>query len=231
MAQPLSCLWHQNMPCLRRSVKCLISKGLYAHDQGSFEKHRNWDSISITNNLQTLPLHIEDDATMHPEFLAAIKHTSHSSDDPSPGAARISRTYWTQRILVANTKGVAHTILSHHMPACKTESCKHDRNVQKLALIPIQRNAFYNSNTSLQATAVVPPTYPPMSTFNPQLSNSNSRITSQSGVSALPLASIQQPPRRSLPFPDLSSTPLYDHETFSRLSSQLSFISSTPPSM
>ena len=129
----------------------------YAANQGSLEKHRNWDSISIANTLQILPLSIEDGGTMHPEFTAAIKHVALTSNNSNPGANRISRTYWTQRILVANAKGVAHTIINH-MPTCRNNSCKCNKEVHQPTLIPIQRNAHYNSNAALQATNTTVPT-------------------------------------------------------------------------
>ena len=65
----------------------------YAASQGSLEKHRNWDLISIANTLQILLLSIEDGGTMHPEFIAAIIHVAQTSNDSNPGANRISRTY------------------------------------------------------------------------------------------------------------------------------------------
>ena len=88
---------------------------------------------------------------MHPEFTAAIRHVAQTSNDSNPGANRISRTYWTQRILVANAKGVAHAIINH-MPTCRNNSCKCNKEVHQPALIPIQRNAHYNSNAALQST-------------------------------------------------------------------------------
>ena len=130
--------------------------------------------------------------SMHPEFVASIKHIAQSSNDPNPGANRISRTYWTQRILVANAKGVAHTILNH-LPTCRNHSCRCNREVYKPALIPIQRNAQYNSSESLQATATILPTDQHTSTSNPQSTNSNPQTLSLPKIPAFPFTPHQQP--------------------------------------
>ena len=172
--------------------KAASQKG-YAANQGSLEKHRNWDSISIANSLQILPLSIEDGGTMHPEFTAAIKHVAQTSNDSNPGANRISRTYWTQRILVANAKGVAHTIINH-MPACRNNSCKCNKEVHQPTLIPIQRNAHYNSNAALQATNTTVPTVQHTSVTSLQPTNQTPQISHQFQLPALPYTLQQQMP-------------------------------------
>ena len=172
--------------------KAASQKG-YAANQGSLEKHRNWDSISIANTLQILPLSIEDGGTMHPEFAAAIKHIAQTSNDSNPGANRISRTYWTQRILVANAKGVAHTIINH-MPTCRNNSCKCNKEVHQPTLIPIQRNAHYNSNAALQATNTTVPTVQHTSVTSLQPTNQTPQISHQSQLPTLPYARQQQMP-------------------------------------
>ena len=79
----------------------------------------------------------------------------------------------------------------NHMPTCRNNSCKCNE-VRQPTLIPIQRNAHYNSNAALQATNTKVPTvqHTPITSLQP--TNQTPQIPHQFQLPALSYALQQQ---------------------------------------
>ena len=68
--------------------------------------------------MRVIPLTIEDGGYMHKNFASMIQNSIRLRSEPNSREIGINQTYWKQRLLLNNMKGVAMTIMSQY-PTCR----------------------------------------------------------------------------------------------------------------